>query len=206
MMRLASPAALLALVFTLMGCVVVDDDDDREPLPSPIVADILSDPRVDGDVDGGGVVTIGAGTVLAGVSPTTGVEFRGFFSFPLASVPADASVQSASLELFVIDLDPLRTTPFTLDLVSFTPPLLASDFSRSGLPPLATRGFDLFAGDPGNIVRLDVTALVREAFRRGLPDGQFRLLLDENQNVGLVTVADPLASTATAPLLHIEYF
>jgi hypothetical protein len=170
------------------------------------VADIFSDPRIDGDIDINGTITIGAGTVLAGVSPSSGIEFRGFLSFPLTSVPADAAVQSASLELFVIDLNPFQSTPFTLDLVSFAPPLLPTDYSDSGLPPILSRNFDVFPGDAGNFVRINATPAVREALRRGLIDAQFRILLDLNENVGLLTIADPVSSTATAPLLHIEYF
>jgi len=203
MKRLGWIAAGLVITFATTGC---GGDGDHHTEVRPFVSNILSDVTVDGDIDLNGIITVGAGTVLAGVNPTTGNEFRGFFSFPLTSVPADADVQFASLELFVLDLNPLLTTPFTLDLVSFRPPLLSTDFSNSQLPLILTRDFDVFSTDPGGFVRIDVSPMVREAFRRGLADAQFRLLLDLNLSEGLVTIADPVASGATAPLLHVEYF
>lgn len=203
MKRLGWIAAGGAIALALAGCV---GSDDGGPHRIPFVADIVSDTRVDGDIDIDGVITTGSGRVLAGVSPTTGNEFRGFLNFPLTSVPADASIDFAFLEVFVLDLAPLLTAPFTLDLVSFTPPLLSTDFSEGELPSILTQNFDVFPRDPGTAVRIDVTRMVREAFRRRLADGQFRLLLDLNETVGLVTIADPVSSTATAPVLHIEYF
>ncbi len=195
--------AAFAIGLAVSGC---DGGGGGGPGRLPFVADILSDASVDGDIDAGGAITVGSGTVLAGVDPATGKEFRGFLSFPLTSVPPGADVRFASLEVFVLDLAPLVVTPFILDQVSFTPPLLATDFSETRLPPILSRDFHLLPVDPGNTVRIDVTPMVREAFRRGSADGQFRILLDVNLNVGLMTLADPVSSTATAPLLHIEYF
>ncbi|MBI5018211.1 MAG: hypothetical protein HZB55_22325 [Deltaproteobacteria bacterium] len=209
MRKLGWTAAALTLAFALAGCVG-GDGGGHGPPPAPFVADILSDTRIDGDIDSAGTVTTGAGDVLAGVDPgpgpTAGREYRGFLSFPLTSVPANADVRFASLELFVVDLAPLLATPFTIDLVSFAPPLLPTDYDDAHLPPLLSRNVDIFPRDVGTTVAIDVTPLVQEAFFQGLLNGQFRLLLDVNENVGLMTIDDPLSTTATAPLLHIEYF
>lgn len=206
MRRLSWFFAALAIGFVASGCGGGGGGGHDAQPPPPHVADILSDTSVDGDIDSNGTVTVASGTLLAGVDPVTGIEFRSFLSFPLTSVPANANVQRAVLELFVLDLAPLVATPFTFDLVSFTPPLLPSDFSETALPPILSQNFYVLSQDPGNLVRLDVTPLVREAFLRQFVDGQFRVLLDVNLNTGLVTFADPISSTATAPLLHIEYF
>jgi hypothetical protein len=202
MKRMGWVAAVLAIVVALIGC----SGGDGGPPVNPVAVDIVSDARVDGDIDRAGVITTHSGTLLAGVDPLDGTEFRGFLSFPLTSVPSDADVQFASLEVFVLDLAPLLTTPFTFDLVSFSPPLLPTDFSDTSLPPILSRNFDVLPRDPGNFVKIDVTPMVREAFRRGLTDGQFRVLLDVRLTDGLMTLADPVSSTATAPILHIEYF
>jgi len=71
--------------------------------PPPIVTQILSDPRFDGDIEqiapGSYVVTQGMSpsiqSVLAGTDPTALTEFRAFLNFPLGrsgGVPINAII------------------------------------------------------------------------------------------------------------------
>ena len=82
---------LLALAMVaLNGCSSCDDDCD-DPLPV-YAADITSDIEADGDIGLAldGIYTIASaldtGSVLAGVDPVTGEEFRGFLDFPLRGI------------------------------------------------------------------------------------------------------------------------
>ena len=79
---------------------------------------------------------IDTGSVLAGVDPVTGEEFRGFLDFPLGGddgIPFDAVIESATLEIFIVgmsDLLPGEILPFLIDLIDFQPPyLIEDDFS-----------------------------------------------------------------------------
>src|SRR5215472_12261339 len=85
--------------------------------PQQFLAQILSDPTFDGDIElssaGAYVVTQGMSpsiqSVLAGIDPATGSEFRTFLNFPLTGaggVPGDAIIVSAFLEFLVDDLVP----------------------------------------------------------------------------------------------------
>src|ERR1700742_4597451 len=80
--------------------------------PNLIVAKILSDPVYDGDIevatDGSVVVTQGMSqnvqSVLSGIDPQTGSEFRAFLDFDLSSIPGNAGIDSAYLEIYIDDL------------------------------------------------------------------------------------------------------
>lgn len=197
--------AVVAFALFAAGCGGVGGEGGP-PLPIPFVEEIPSDARVDGDIDAQGTVTVGAGTVLAGVDPVDALEFRGFFSFPLVSIPADAAVQDAFLELSIVDLAPAVPTTFTIDLVSFGPPLISSDFGTAALPPIRSGSVTFFPADIGRIVLLDVTTLVQEAFFQNLADAQFRLRLDAAFPVGLLTIDDPVSTLVGVPLLTVEFF
>lgn len=209
MKRLGWLAAVLLVAFATAGCGGGGggggDGGGVAPL---IIRDIVSDPAIDGDIDETGVITEGAGTVLAGVDPVSGIERRGFLSFPLDSIPADADVRFASLDVFVDDLFPIRITPivFTFDLVSFGDLLFSTDFFLADLPFILSGDFDFFDTDFGNVVSMDVTLMVQEAFRLGLTDAQFRVRLGDAEPVGELTIADPFPTTLDSPLLHVEFF
>ena len=209
--RIVLYAVLVLAVFALNGC-----HNDNAPLPT-YDAEIVSDVYADGDIglalDGTYTVSsaIDTGSVLAGVDPVTGEEYRGFLDFPLGGVdgiPLDAVIESATLELYIIGMSdslPDEIFPFLIDLVDFQPPyLVGDDFSRSIQPPLLTMPVDFYPSDVGNFVVIDVTELVDEAQFQGLPDLQLRFLLDFSADSGLIEIDD--ADVDTAPLLRITYY
>lgn len=209
--RIVLYAVLMPAVFALNGC-----GSDNDPLPT-YYTEIMSDEYADGDIglalDDTFTVSsaIDTGSVLAGVDPVTGEEFRGFLDFPLGGVdgiPLDAVIESATLEIFIIGMSdslPGEIFPFLIDLVAFQPPyLLADDFSRAIQPPLLTMPIDFYPSDDGSFVVIDVTELVNEAQFQGLPDLQLRFLLDFSADTGLIEIDD--ADVATAPLLTVTYY
>ena len=151
------------------------------------------------------------GSVLAGVDPASGEEFRGFLNFPLRGidgVPFNAVIESATLEIFirgtsVASQDP--TIPFLIDLVDFQPPfLIEDDFDRVVQPSLLTLPVDFYSSDVGSFVVIDVTALMDEAQTERLPDLQLRFVLDFSVDTGLIEIEDD--DVETAPLLTVSYF
>ncbi len=62
--------------------------------------------------------------------------------------------------------------------------------------------------DLNGFVRIEVTPLMREAIRLGLPDFQIRILLDLDLPFGQFGVEDipGRTGTFTAPLLYVEYY
>jgi hypothetical protein len=211
-------AAACALL-TLGGCGGGGDNP-----PETFTTQILSDPVYDGDIEQTtpDTVQITQGmsptvqSVLAGIDPVAGTEFRAFLDFPLTGpggVPGNAGIESAFLEVFIDDLQPANAVvPVLVDLVTFQPPtLLATDFDRTLQPPLAfTRLSPALAhADVGTYVPIDVTALMVEAQRRGLPDFQVRIMEDLGPPiVGLFAIDDSTGSnrSARAPLLTVTYF
>jgi hypothetical protein len=213
-LSIIAACALLALT----GCGGGNDD------PQPFTTQILSDSGYDGDIEQTGpdsaTVTQGMSptvqNVLAGIDPVAGTEFRAFLDFPLTGsggVPADATIDSAFLEVFIDDLQPTNAVvPVRVELVTFQPPtLLPTDFDRTLQPPLAavTISPRLAAADVGTYVPIDVTSLMVEAQRRGLPDFQVRIMEDLGPPItGLFAIDDSTGSNraARAPLLTVTYF
>lgn len=218
--RMVLYAVLALAVVALNGCRGDHDHNDHhghnDPLPT-YYTEIMSDEYADGDIglalDDTYTVTsaIDTGSVLAGVDPVTGEEFRGFLDFPLGGadgIPPGAVIESATLEVFIIGMSdslPGEIFPFLIDLVDFQPPyLLAGDFSRAIQPPLLTMPVNFYPSDDGNFVVIDVTELVDEAQFQGLPDLQLRFLLDFSADSGFIEIDD--ADVATAPLLTVTYY
>ncbi len=213
--RILFALALILISVWLAGCGGGVASSD-EPVPV-FSAQILSDQAADGDIAFSPPATfaisssLSTGSVLAGIDPNSGDEFRGFLDFPLRGVhgvPLGATIESATLEIFIGSLTiplPDRTLPFLIDLVSFQPPaLITGDFDRNAQPPLLTMAFDFLPSDAGTFVVIDVTALMDQAQLEGLPDFQLRLLLDFIAAAGLVEIDDAAASNA--PLLTVTYF
>jgi hypothetical protein len=93
--------------------------------------------------------------------------------------------------------------PTLLDLVSYPiTGLRVEDFDSS---PLMYQSLDFFASDLGHTVSIDVTPLMREAQRLGLPDFQVRFVLDLTTDIGFVGIEDLPAVSITAPLLTVRY-
>ena len=212
--RIVLCLALVLAAVSLVGCnVFIDNRDDPTPTYE---AQILSDDTADGDIQ----LTLPAtftvssaqdtGNVLAGIDPATGDEFRGFLDFPLwgsDGVPLDATIESATLDIFISGVSVSssdRILPFLIDLVAFQPPVLVvDDFDRAVQPPLLTMPFDFYPSDAGAMVVIDVTALMNEAQALGLQDFQLRFLLDYSADSGLIEIDD--SDVDTAPLLTVSY-
>jgi hypothetical protein len=216
LLRLAAASSLIVLA----GCGGGGDHIDQ---PDVVQTQILSDSGFDGDIEQTGpdtaVVTQGmtpnVQSVLAGIDPNTGDEFRAFLHFPLGGtggVPANARIDSAFLEVFIDDLDPTNAVvPVRVELVSFQQPMVATDFDRTAQPPLAfvTVSPRLGPSDVGKYVPIDVTPLMVEAQRRGLADFQVRIMEDLGPPIdGLFAIDDSTGSNRgkTAPLLTVNYF
>lgn len=202
------------LVALISGCRV-EHQDDYEP-PLSVATYLVSDQGADGDIaysppDTYIVSSAAAtGTVLAGIDPIYGDEFRGFLDFYIRGthgVPGYASIESATLEIFINHVSlpfPDTVVPLIIDLVAFQPPtLIASDFDRSIQPPLLSLPVDILVSDEGSMVAVDVTPLMVEVQNQGLPDFQVRLVLDAIAASGLVEIEDSILETA--PLLTVVY-
>jgi len=215
--------ALIALgcgLVGLSGCGGGDGHDSRDA----ITTHILSDPSFDGDIEQTSsttfTVTQGMSTtvqsVLAGIDPNGGTEFRAFLDFPLGGsngVPANAVIDSASLEIYIDDLQPITgQLPVRVDLVAFQPPtLIETHFSRSQQPALASVIVSppIDRRDVGTLVPIDVTSLMVEAQRRGLADFQVRIMEDLGPAIPVLMVIDDTTGanrSNRAPLLTVTYF
>ncbi len=209
-------AALMVLV--IMGVTGCGGGNE-----TPIFAtQILSDPIFDGDISLLGTSTVTQGntqSVFAGVDPVTGEEFRAFLDFPLGGpggVPLNAIIVSAFLNIFIdsVQLQPLATTiPISIDLVSFQPPnLIATDFDRAILPALATTSIipPISLANLNRHLTVDVTSLMVEAQRLGLPDFQVRIFGTQGAaSPGLIEIDDTTVvnnRASFAPLLQVTFF
>lgn len=197
----------------MLSACRVDSHDPYEP----VVTYLFSDQNADGDIaynpsDTYIVSSAGVtGSVLAGIDPIYGDEFRGFLNFYLRGpygVPRKADIESATLELFITDVSlpfPVTVVPLVLDLVVFQPPtLIASDFDRLIRPSLLSLPLDIRISDERTMVAVDVTSLMVEVQNRGFSDFQIRLALDSIATSGLIEIEDSIQETA--PLLTVVYY
>ncbi len=209
---------LLVVSLTLGAC---GGDHSSSPV---IVTQILSDPAYDGDIardPDTGVYTVTQGntqTLYAGIDPATNVEYRTFLDFYLGGpggVPLNAGISSATLDIFIDNIFPnplIGTIPIRIDLVSFQPPtLMGTDFDRVQQPALASITIQppISEADFGNHVPVDVTFLMREAQRLGLPDFQVRIMEDLGPvTPGLIVINDTTGRDREilAPLLEVSYY
>jgi hypothetical protein len=218
--RLSALAAACGIL-CLSGCNS-DGDIDREP--EAFTVHIPSDPRFDGDIEriSPDTFTVTQGmsssvqSVLVGIDPAGGTEFRAFLDFPLGGaggVPADAIIDSAYLEIYVNSLEPITgRLPVRVDLVAFQPPtLVETDFSRSIQPALASVivSPDISRSDVGKFVPIDVTPLMVEAQRQQLADFQVRIMEDLGPAIPVLMIVDDSTGPnrrSTAPLLTVTYY
>jgi hypothetical protein len=224
-MHVRIPAiAIVFVVLGLTGCGGGDDDDDDFDRVDSFTTQIVSDFRFDGDIERTSpttfTVTQGMSStvqsVLVGIDPAGGTEFRAFLDFSLTGsngVPADAVIDSAFLEIYVAALEPTSgRLPVRVDLVAFQPPnLVESDFDRTLQPALASVVVvpDISREDVGTFVPIDVTSLMREAQRRQLIDFQVRIMEDLGPAIPVLMIIDnPTGSSRSsrAPLLTVTYF
>ena len=129
-----------ALLVVIAGCGGGGDNP-----PDILQTQILSDSGYDGDIEqtsaSTAVVTQGMGpqvqSIFAGIDPVSGDEFRAFLHFPLDTVPGEAYIDSAFLEIYIDDIQPTGTQiPVRVELVSFQQPMVATDFDRTAQPPI----------------------------------------------------------------------
>jgi len=211
-----------AVASSVLGLSACGGDDNRPP--PTFNAQILSDASFDGDIEQTSptsfTVTQGMSAsvqnVLAGIDPVAGTEFRAFLDFPLGGsggVPAGAAIDSAFLDIYIDDLQPSTgSLPLLVELVSFQPPtLIASDFSRTEQPPLASVQVapPISPSDVGNHVVVDVTALMIQAQRQGLADFQVRVMEDLGPAIPVLIAIDDTTGADRgnrAPLLNVTYF
>ncbi len=224
-------ATLLALA--LVGCGDEDWDDHHDhhdhDVVTPNVLDILSYPALDGDITKNlttGVISppttaANTGSVFAGIEVNqTGVpisEYRGFLVFPLGRLPANASIQYASISIFLnnVSFGATSTAPLpflldSIDTILFPPPIAGDDFNVAFR---MSRSVNFFGTDAGTFVEINVTNLLADALRGRLPDFEVRFLFDEARFLndtttarGRIEIDDSSTSTSRAPLLHVEYF
>jgi len=192
-----------------------------------VTTQILSDPTLDGDIAydptaNSYTVTQGMSatvqSVFAGIDPVTNVESRAFLDFPLGGtggVPGNAVIVSAVLDIVINSINPqplLGTIPIRIDLVSFTQPMVNTDFDRTLQPALATTTIipPIAQSDFGQHVTVDVTSLMVEAQNLGLLNFQIRIMEDLGiVTPGVIEISDPTLGTnptALAPLLQVTYY
>jgi hypothetical protein len=215
MKKLLVAALMMCTILALYGC----GDGGGGSTPTVISTQILSRPAYDGDIKFAppNVFTVTQGnipSVLAGIDPVTGSEFRAFLHFPLTGaggVPGSAIIESATLDIFIDSISILpaaSSIPIRIELVSFTPPtLLASDYDRIIQPALAIATIipPISRADVLRHVTVDVTSLMVEAQRRGLANFQIRILEDDGFVFpGLIEIDDTTINRA--PLLTVTYF
>lgn len=214
-------ALFICGLLALGGC---GDDDNNSP--PPLVARILSDATVDGDivrdsVTGTFLVTQGndtLGSVFVGFDPADGDEFRAFLDFPLGGsggVPLNAIIAWATLDIVINSILPnplIGTIPIRIDLVPFPLTLTERFFDRTLEPALATMTIapPISQADFGQRVVIDVTDLMVEAQFLGLPDFQLRILRDPGSPApGLIEINDTTDITnrpLLAPFLEVGFF
>jgi len=198
--------------------------DGGSNAPPIFVTSILSDSAIDGVVArnslGGFTVTQGMSptvqSVFAGIDPVTLVESRAFLDFPLATVPVDAVISSAFLDIVIDSIQPTAgTIPIRIDLVSFQSPLVDTDFDRTILLPQASITIfpPISPADVGQHVSIDGTALMTEAQLQVPPLTNFQLRILEDSGVlvpppGLIEINDTTGANrgSDAPLLQVTFF
>ena len=208
MKRTLLAALMVCITLALTGC----GDGGGGPLPA-IVTQISSDSALDGDIFKD-TLTPPAFTitqsmrptvqsVFAGIdaTPVTGGEFRAFLNFNLGGVPLNALIDSAFLDLFVTS-DISGFIPVSIDLVSFSA-LTPGDFNSAFRATITTTLF-IPQANIQQQVTIDVTPLMAEAQRLGLPDLQVRILC----GAGIIEIDDRtgIDRSSFAPLLDVAYF
>ncbi len=206
--------AFLAAIAMFLGLALIGCGGGGSSAPPTVTTPILSDPTLDGDIalDLSNNFTITQGntqSVLAGVDPSTGTEYRAFLDFSLSAIPLSAGIVSASLDIYIDSIQPLTgTIPISIELVSFSSPLLVADFNST---PLTTTlvTFPVFQTDFNQHVIVDVTSLMAEAQSLGLQNFQIRIALDFSAaSSGIIVIDDTTGSSRVdfAPLLQVTYF
>ncbi len=204
MKRTVLAAIMVFLILSPIGCG--HSSSSPQIFISPL---IISDQNFDGDISNALIITTiaqGFQSVLAGIDPSSGTEYRAFLDFSLASVPGNAGIDSAVLDIFINNIAPSTgTIPISIDLIpiQFTQ-LTQSDYN---IPPLATITIPIFQSDFSQHVPIDVTSLMIEAQNRGLTNFRIRIL-EGSLSPGLIEINDTTGVNrgTLAPALQVTYF
>jgi len=208
-MRKLSLFSILAVMLLTLSC----SGSDTQPV---IVAEILSDQLADGDIALDPVqqtytITNGPNILYFGIddSDPNLPEYRAFLDFPLdgstgeAVIPLNASIVSATLEIFINEVSFAPIVPTLLDLVSY--PIAGLRKKDFDLAPFLSQSLDFFASDEGHFVSIDVTPLMQKAQSLGLTDFQLRFVLDFDAIIGFAGIEDLPSDPNTAPQLTVRY-
>ncbi|WP_026842445.1 hypothetical protein [Citrifermentans bremense] len=197
---------LVGLLLVMAGCG--GGNDERPIIETTIPSDIDVDAHV---VDSGGFLTLTAASpvngVLAGVNPGNDDVYRAFLQFPLATVPLNARIRSAQLGIVIRDLTVLPPTVnvrIRIDLVSFAPPVVATDFDQlSSLGSVISRPISSI--DVNSEVVVDVTPLMVEAQIQKLKFFQVRISQEDDLTTpapGRIRIDE---TNENPPLLTVVY-
>ncbi len=201
---------LAALLLVMAGCG--GGHDDRPLIETRIPSDVAVDADI---VNAGGVLTVTRAStvngIFAGVDPGNDDVYRAFLHFPLTTVPFNARIRSAELGIVIRSvtvLPPTATIPIWIELVSFDPPVVASDFDRTLLLPLESVSISppISSADVNREVVVDVTPLMVEAQFRGLRFFQVRIFQESDFTTpvpGLIEIDE--STQENAPLLTVVY-
>jgi hypothetical protein len=212
----AGSIGIACVVFCLGGCGGGDTG------PQHIETHILSDASADGDIEQtqtSYVVTQGmqgpVQSVLSGIDPNSGGEFRAFLDFPLGGpggVPGDAIIDSAYLTVLIDNVIPADSgLPVRVELVSFQPPALTpTQFDLVAQPALGAVlvAGDVTGADISHDVTVDVTPLMVQTQQLGLPDFQVRIMEDLGLQYDVLMEIDDTTQadrSQRAPELTVTY-
>ena len=208
-MHKLSIISILAVMLLTLSC----NGSDPQPV---IIANIFSDQPTDGDIAYDPVlesftITNGPETIFFGIDDNDPnlSESRAFLDFPLGGstggevIPINARIVSATLEVFINEVSFAPIVPTLLDLVTY--PIIGLRVEDFDSFPLLSQSLNFFASDLGTFVSIDVTSLMQEAQRLGVPDFQVRFVLDFETDVGFLGIEDLPFDPSTAPLLTVSY-
>lgn len=197
---------MLLVLLAVTGCGG-GDGDDRTVITTEIESTLAFDGYIREDALGNLQITRAATSLFAGLNPSTPDEFRAFLDFSLGSVPLNAFIEQATLEIFVRDVvvpSPAGSVPMRIELLSFPPPFEAEDYDVAPEAGTSAIIFPILISDIGKFVRIDVTPFMRVAQARPLSRFQIRILQDFGTSLpGLVEIDD---TNANVPLLIVSYF
>lgn len=202
MKRIFVALMMICALLALNGCG--GGGDDSRPL---ITQEIFSDPLADGEIQftppNSFTIRQNIASLFAGLNPANEDEFRAFLDFPLNSVPLNASIQAADLDIVIRSVtlaQPAASVPIRIEMVDYPPlALAAADFDSAPVLPTAIVRSISSAGP----VLIDVTPFVVAAQARGLANLQLRILQDFGPfPPGLIEIDDDL----DPPLLFVDFF
>ncbi len=194
--------------------------------PAIVTVDVVSsDGTSDGDITfdpfltaytvmtTGAVDNVFVGTVvnpLDPANPLSDIESKGYFTFSLASIPVNASIQGATLIVRINAVDVLSGTNVAVvpSMVSFAPldtlgPTTVANLFNDAQILTSTVSYQVFPADVGADIFMDVTDALIHAMNNGFSTLQIKMAKTAASS-GRIVIDDFAA--ATAPTLRVDYF